>query len=92
VIVSFGSKLGPCRRVGASVLLLLATVANGCGSPGPTESTNPADAKLVGKSPAELLTPDQRYRYEGTGTAKRKVEISRKERIKLMRDAVEKGQ
>jgi hypothetical protein len=88
---SFGSKLGRCyRRVGASVLVMLGTVACGCGSSGLTASSNPTDAKLEGKAPSDLLTPDQMYRYEGTGKAKRKVEISRKERMKLMREAVEK--
>jgi hypothetical protein len=88
----FGSKLGRCYRCcGASVLVVLATVACGCGSSGLTSSSNPVDAKLAGKAPSDLLRPDQMYKYEGTGTAKRKVEISRKERMKLMREAVEKA-
>jgi hypothetical protein len=41
--------------------------------------------------PEDLLTPDQLYKYEGSGKASRKVEISRKKRMKLMREAVEKA-
>ena len=49
-----------------------------------------ADAKSSGKLAKNVLKPEQLYRYEGEGTAKRKVEISRQERIKLIREAAEK--
>jgi hypothetical protein len=91
VISSFGSKLSHFlfRRAGASVLIMLAVavITSGCGSSG---SIGSPDAKSSGKLAKNVLKPEQLYKYEGEGTAKRKVEISRQERIKLLREAAEK--
>ncbi len=81
------ASLGRYRHAGATAALLLATATCGCGSSG---STNPVDAKLEGKSVAELLTPEQEYKYEGTGKNRRKVQISRRERMKLIRESASK--
>jgi len=85
VIASIVGKFGPYRRAGALVLLTLATVAYGCGSSVPTESNT------TGKDAAKALSPDQLYSYEGTGAAKRKVEISRRDRIKLLHETAKKA-
>jgi hypothetical protein len=37
------------------------------------------------------LKPEQLWKYEGTGTEKRKVSISRRERAKLLREATTKA-
>jgi hypothetical protein len=85
VIVSVVGRFGLYRRAGALVLLTLATVAYGCGSSVPTESVS------AGKNPAKLIPEDQLYKYEGTGAAKHKVDISRRERIKLLHEAAKKA-
>jgi len=85
VILSFVSRFGPCRAAGWLVLVALATVAYGCGSsqqPGASES----------KGLAKQLNPEDLYRYEGEGQAKRKVPISRRERVKLLHDAANKSE
>jgi hypothetical protein len=89
VISSFGSKLSHFlfRRAGASVLITLAVITSGCGSSG---SIGSPDAKSSGKLAKDVLKPEQLYKYEGEGKAKRKVEISRQERVKLLREAAEK--
>jgi hypothetical protein len=84
VKLSFGSKLGRRPRTGASVLILLAVIMSGCGS---SETIGSPDAKSSGKLASQVLKPEQLYKYEGEGKAKRKVEISRDERIKLLREA-----
>jgi hypothetical protein len=38
-----------------------------------------------------LIPEDQLYKYEGTGAAKHKVDISRRERIKLLHEAAKKA-
>jgi hypothetical protein len=80
VIVSIVSKFGWYRRAGALVLLALATVAYGCGSSG--------DRSVGSARPAgEPLKPEQLYKYEGEGGAKRKVDLSRRERMELRNGA-----
>jgi hypothetical protein len=86
VILSFVSRFGLCRRAGALVLAALATVAYGCGSSEPTGAAS-AESKGLDKQ----LNREDLYRYEGTGTAKRKVEIPRRERVKLLHDAANKA-
>jgi hypothetical protein len=81
VIWSFRSNLGSYRRAGALVLITLATIASGCGSSG-TAETN-----VAGKSYKHVLKEDQLYKYEGQGKAKRKVELSHRERVELLREA-----
>jgi hypothetical protein len=81
VIWSFRSNLGSYRRAGALVLITLATIAGGCGSSGPAETN------VAGKSYKQVLKEDQLYKYEGEGTAKRKVELSHRERVELLREA-----
>ena len=73
------SKFNLYRRVGALALLSVATLSYGCGSAEMTSASNPADAELAGKTPEDVLKPEQMYRYEGEGAAKRKVELSRSE-------------
>jgi hypothetical protein len=67
--------------------LALAVFAGGCGSSQPSGQTSGS-----GKSLAEKLNPDELYRYEGKGKAKQKVEISRRERVKLLHEAANKAE
>ncbi len=78
------SKMFRGRCTGVLVLMALAATATGCGSSAPTESIS------TGKNAAKKLSDDQLYKYEGTGVAKRKVEISRQERVKLLHEAAKK--
>jgi hypothetical protein len=75
----------------ADVLLwtALAAVAPGCGSSVPPTGVA---AKAAGKGPAEVLKPEQLWKYEGEGKDKRKVPISRRERIKLLHEAQNKSE
>jgi hypothetical protein len=77
--------------VGAIVLVTLATVVCGCGPSQTPVVPDPSFKKLEGKAPDEVLTEDQLYKYVGTGEAKRKVQISRDERVKLLHEAAKKG-
>jgi hypothetical protein len=89
VILRLVSRFDPSRTVTAPFLLMLAIVAYGCGaSPQPTTT---ASVPGEGKSAAELLKPEQLWKYEGEGTDQRKVRISRQERVKLLRDAKNKA-
>ncbi len=90
MISSLVSKFSLYRRVGALALLTVATVSFGCGSAEMTSASNPADAALAGKTPEQVLKPEQMYKYEGEGAEKRKVDLSRSELRKLMREAVKK--
>jgi hypothetical protein len=86
VILSLVSKNGPTRHAGALVVLTLATFACGCGSSEPT-----ASPKLSGgKKLEDVVPPEKLYKYEGT--AKTKVELSRRERRELLNEAVKKGE
>jgi hypothetical protein len=64
------------QSAGVVVPLMLAALSSGCGS----------GQNLTGTS--KELKEEERYRYEGTGKAKQKVLIRRKEeRVKELRDA-----
>ena len=80
VVNSFKS----CRRAHALVLFTLATVLYGCGS-------SDQSGANAGKASATIeLKPEDDYTYEGTGSAKRKVELSRRERVKRLHEAAKK--
>jgi hypothetical protein len=79
------SQGGLFPRLVTLFLVGAATMTYGCGSSAPTVSDT------AGKNPAKKLNPDQLYKWEGTGAAKRKVEISRRERVKLLHEAAEKS-
>ena len=81
MILSLASKMGPCRHAGALMTLVLTVALCGCGDSAPTQSIS------TGKSPGKKLTDDQLYKYEGEGAAKKKVPISRQERLKLLHEA-----
>ena len=70
-------------------LVVLAVAAYGCGSSPPTASVVGLG---VGKGAAELLRPEQLWKYEGVGKDKHKVPISRRERVKLLREAQKKAE
>ncbi len=81
MIGSFIGGLEPGRRVQSLVLLTLVTAVCGCGS-------SQQQPKVSGvKRPPVVLKPEQRYRYVGEGKDKRKVSISRRERIRLQHEA-----
>jgi hypothetical protein len=86
VISSFVCGIDHWRRAAALVLFALAVAASGCGSSEQTQSPGG-----TGTGPAGSLKQEDLYRYEGTGAAKKKVMISRKERVKLIREAREKA-
>jgi hypothetical protein len=68
---------GACVRVIALLLATLATLGYGCGSAEQKEvSATPGGSKLLGE--------EGRYRYEGTGANKKKIELSPKERRKAV--------
>jgi hypothetical protein len=87
VILSFVSNFGSYRRAGALILVALAAGAYGCGASSDQGATDPNKKT---KTLEELVPPEQLYRYEGTGTAKRKVELDRRERVKLRNEALKK--
>jgi hypothetical protein len=88
VIVNFVSKFDMCRRVGWLVLLSLASGAYGCGSGNPTST----EARQDGVSAEKRLKSDELYRYEGSGSQKRKIEVSGKALFKQLREASKKAQ
>jgi hypothetical protein len=88
VISSSVPKSGPNRRAAALVLFTLAGVAYGCGGSVPTGASPGAPP---GKPLEELVSPDKLYKWEGTGAAKHKVELSRKERMQLRHEAEKKA-
>jgi hypothetical protein len=88
VILSFFSTFFPWRRVGALVVVAVATTAYGCGSS--NDGTRGPATGGRGEL-AKQLKDEDLYKYEGTGKAKRKVEISRRERVKLLHDAANKS-
>ncbi len=65
------------------MLLVMGVIAFGCS--GDNESKRGVEGA------AKLLKPEDLYRYEGEGKAKRKVHITRKEKVKLLRDAADKA-
>jgi hypothetical protein len=87
VISCFGSRFVPYRRAVAPVLVALSAGAFGCSGSNDHGATDPT---VKTKTLKELVPPEQLYRWEGEGTAKRKVELDRRERAKLRREALEK--
>ncbi len=78
---SFIRGFQPRRSVGALLLLATVAVVCGCGSSQPQPAANGV------KHPPIVLKPEQRYKYVGEGTDKRKVSISRRERVLLQHEA-----
>lgn len=77
-----------CHRwTGAVVAFMLVVAAHGCGSSPPTGSGPVAGAGSVS---AEVLKPEQLWKYEGQGNARHKVPITRREKRKLLREAQQK--
>jgi hypothetical protein len=87
-IVSVIGRFDLHRRPAYLLLFTLAAAACGCGSP--SQSANTAATSGEQKTPAELLKPEQLWKYEGSGAEKRKVAISRRERVKLLHEAEKK--
>jgi hypothetical protein len=63
-----------------------AFLASGCGSSGPGDS-GAAGTEASGKPKQEDF-----FRYEGTGASKKKVMATRRERVKILREAREKSE
>jgi hypothetical protein len=83
VTSKFARALGRWSRDAGLALLVLGVGSSGCGSSERIEKGGAEGA-------AKLLKPEELYRYEGTGNAKKKVAISRREKVKLLREAAEK--
>ena len=88
MISCFVSRFVPYRRAGAVVLVALAAATFGCG--GGSNDQGATDPNVKTKKLVDLVPPEQLYRWEGEGTAKRKVELDRKERGRLRREALAK--
>ncbi len=84
----FGKGSSLSRWWSATSFLALAIVAGGCGSS--DQSGQPRSAS--GKSLEDRVNPNDLYRYEGKGKAKKKVEVSRRERVKLLHEAANKAE
>jgi hypothetical protein len=84
VMLSFGSKLGLCRRAGALVLITLAALAYGCGS----SEQNVQERRA--KAPRSSLKDQDHYRWEGEGKAKHKVYLNRREEDELLIERAKK--
>jgi hypothetical protein len=87
VIVSFVCNFVTRRRAGVLVAVAVAAIAYGCGSSTETGRAAPKD----GTNLADQLKEEDLYRYVGTGTAKRKEAISRRDRVKLLHEAAKKA-
>jgi hypothetical protein len=85
VISSFVTGLGRGRCFGWFAIVVLAAVAGGCGP------TNSAGTSSETSGAAKLVKEEDLYTYEGKGAAKRKVEVSRRERVKLIHEAAKKS-
>jgi hypothetical protein len=81
----FVCGIGPCRRAAVLLFCAAAVMASGCGSSGSGDGSN-APATATGKP-----NPEDFYRHEGTGANKKKVPVSRKERVTIIREAREKA-
>jgi hypothetical protein len=84
MILSLVTSFDRCRVAGTLFLFSLVVAANGCGSSPPTGTVF---AQGGAKGAAELLKPEQRWKFEGVGRDKRKVQISRRERVRLLHEA-----
>jgi hypothetical protein len=89
VIFNFVSKLRSYRRTGALVLIVVAVVAYGCGS---SEQQQQTAGQGPPKAPRSSLKEEDHYRWEGEGTAKRKVYLSRREENKLLIERAKKSE
>jgi hypothetical protein len=87
VISCFVSRFAPHRRAGALVLVCLAAGTFGCSGSNDRGATDPS---IKTKTLKQLVPEEQLYRWEGEGTAKRKVELDRRERAQLRREALAK--
>jgi hypothetical protein len=83
MIWSFVNRFELCRRGGVLVLLALALLAFGCGSSEQTATPT----QNAGKTDLGAWKPDDLYRIEGSGRNKRKVAVSRRERMKAVHEA-----
>jgi hypothetical protein len=88
VILSFVSRSSPWRRLSALAAVAVATMAYGCGS---STDTGRGAAPKDGTDLADQLKEEDLYRYVGTGAAKHKESISRRERVKLLHEAAKKA-
>jgi hypothetical protein len=82
----FAIRCSLARRWGAIALLAIAGFVSGCGS------SQSGQTGSSGKSLVEKVNQDDLYRYEGKGKAKRKEEVSRRERVKLLHEAGNKSE
>jgi hypothetical protein len=83
MILSLVTCFDRYRVAGALFLFSLVVAAFGCGS----SPTGTVFAQGGAKGTAELLKPEQRWKIEGAGKDKRKVQISRRERVRLLHEA-----
>jgi hypothetical protein len=67
---------------------VIASLTSGCGSSQPTGQP----AANTGKSLEDRVNPNDLYRTTGTGKAKRKEEVSHRERVKLLHEAANKSE
>jgi hypothetical protein len=75
------------RRAFAPALVGAAIVAVGCdSSSGGNNPPPPGSDGVIAKK----VNPDDLYKYVGEGAAKRKEAVSRRERVKLLREAAKK--
>jgi hypothetical protein len=79
----FANLLTRFQCAGFSTLVMLAAVLSGCGSTGDSHD---------GSSKTPLLKPEQTYRYEGEGAAKKKVALTYEELRELRKEARKKQQ
>jgi hypothetical protein len=84
-MLSFVNRRASCWRAVPLVLAALVVIAQGCGSSddGSANVNPPGTIKLK---------PEDEYTYEGTGQAKKKVPIGRRERVKRLHEAAKKGE
>jgi hypothetical protein len=83
VISGLIDHVGPRHRFGALVLMVLVLLSSGCGTS--TDLSNGVQGT------AKERKDEERYRYEGTGKAKTKTLIRRKDvRLQELQDAAKK--
>jgi hypothetical protein len=85
VIPSIAAGVNRCPPTAGLLLLAAVIVVSGCGSSGNTDVTR----GVAGCS--KEVKPDALYRYEGAGRNKQKVAVTRRSRMKLLRDAAKKA-